>query len=627
MTGKATSKAAIISSAWKNNRVSPKVFLATTALSEFWDKDQGILFLGPWCLQYRNRSQWENLKYKVMDNPWDDRGKFYKATSYLDDFNERLLGCLTDVLNKTHGVSYDKRYWRILIGPWLFHCVHVAYDRYVRLVEALRLFPELETIVLDERSYNVPADTEEFIRFVLDDRYNLQMFSYFLRKMGHDFPAKTYPDVVQKTPSVPLLDGVRRAQKNAAKRLLHFAGESLWKMRGDRSGVGLWALGCSRVQTWALARRSNWRAIPLESNAGWSFRLTGPLFDERRRGLQLLPASTEFERVFNQFLLFSFPILYLEHYHEARNETLRIRRKIPDVIVSAANWYADENFKFYAAEASAQGSRLVAVQLGGGYGIHRYTAAERHEHRVADSYFVWGWADKRARGVQNLPSLNLSRLAAAGKTWSTRNDNGSILFVATAHIRYLFRFHSFPVGIQNREYFQWQLRFLACLSHKIFRQLRFRTYPVDYGHATREQIADQYPMIQWDNGTSFHANLKDARLAVFDHSGTSFLEALVCNIPSILFWDPRWSEVRDEAKPYFEDLRRVGILWDSPEDAAKKVEAVYEDPWTWWNEKAVQEVRRRFVDRYAFAREDWVDYWVQALEEEIALAQVPEKSG
>ena len=85
------------------------------------------------------------------------------------------------------------------------------------------------------------------------------------------------------------------------------------------------------------------------------------------------------------------------------------------------------------------------------------------------------------------------------------------------------------------------------------------------------------------------------------------------------------TEVRDEATPYFEDLRKVGILWDSPEAAAKKVTEIYDDPWSWWGSEAVQEVRKRFVDRYALARENWVDCWVKALEEEVALAKVPEK--
>lgn len=108
---------------------------------------------------------------------------------------------------------------------------------------------------------------------------------------------------------------------------------------------------------------------------------------------------------------------------------------------------------------------------------------------------------------------------------------------------------------------------------------------------------------------------------VTDHPGTSFLEGLVANVPVVAFWDPERWEVRDEAAPYFEELRRVGILWDLPEAAATKVAEVYDNPSAWWESETVQAVRRRFVDRYALAREDWVECWVKALKEEITLAR------
>src|SRR2546427_2927490 len=107
------------------------MFLATTALSEFWDKDQEILFLGSWCLRYDRRAEWESLKYQVMPCPWDDRKRFYDAAHYLDECGERILIQLTRYLNSVHGTSCSQRYWRILIGPWLIHYMHVAYDRYI----------------------------------------------------------------------------------------------------------------------------------------------------------------------------------------------------------------------------------------------------------------------------------------------------------------------------------------------------------------------------------------------------------------------------------------------------------------------------------------------------------------
>ena len=74
------------------------MFLATTALSEFWDKDQEIICLGPWCLPYDRRSEWCSLNYHVLPSPWDDRERFYKAAQYLDEGYERLLEQLAGYL-------------------------------------------------------------------------------------------------------------------------------------------------------------------------------------------------------------------------------------------------------------------------------------------------------------------------------------------------------------------------------------------------------------------------------------------------------------------------------------------------------------------------------------------------
>ena len=60
------------------------MFLATTALSEFWDPTEEMLCLGSWCLRYDRRAQWERLRYQVLPCPWDDRQRFYDAADFLD---------------------------------------------------------------------------------------------------------------------------------------------------------------------------------------------------------------------------------------------------------------------------------------------------------------------------------------------------------------------------------------------------------------------------------------------------------------------------------------------------------------------------------------------------------------
>lgn len=90
-------------------------------MPEFWDKQQSLVFLGPWCRRHDCRRDWEDLQAQTLPSPWDDREKFHAAAEYLDRRMERILQPLADYLNTQLLHSGDLRYWRILIGTWLMH--------------------------------------------------------------------------------------------------------------------------------------------------------------------------------------------------------------------------------------------------------------------------------------------------------------------------------------------------------------------------------------------------------------------------------------------------------------------------------------------------------------------------
>ena len=118
------------------------MFLATTALAEFWDTNDEIVFLGPWCLRYDRREDWEGLKYSVLQSPWTDQHQIRQAEAYCNDVIDHLLSELIPLLNQVHDTQHSHRYWRIILGPWLLYYVHALYDRYVHLKEARRSVPE-----------------------------------------------------------------------------------------------------------------------------------------------------------------------------------------------------------------------------------------------------------------------------------------------------------------------------------------------------------------------------------------------------------------------------------------------------------------------------------------------------
>ena len=65
-----------------------------------------------------------------------------------------------------------------------------------------------------------------------------------------------------------------------------------------------------------------------------------------------------------------------------------------------------------------------------------------------------------------------------------------------------------------------------------------------------------------------------------------------------MFWNPTHWELQDAAVPYFELLKSVKILHETPESAAKQMVEVWDDIPAWWQSETVQKNRKEFCDRY-----------------------------
>jgi putative transferase (TIGR04331 family) len=605
------------------------VFLATTALSEFWNKNEEILFLGNWCRRGSRRAEWEGLEYKVLPSPWDDRDRFYEAARYVDGLYERLLRNLAEYLNAVNGQSYSHRYWRIVLGPWLLHFLHQFYDRYSHLLDAFRLDPHLQTLVPELQSFLGITDAKALASVTINDGdatdyYNLQICSQILSGMGKKFPTRVPEALGQCEPAAS--DNEHFAFGTVGRWALHQAYEKIGRALlrlGCQGIVFCHMMGGSAVPLKAVPKlwRKGIRIVPFKLHVERPLSVWNPEFDSKRKGLATLPSQDEFERIFVQFLPNNFPTRYLECFPSWRTRVLQ-HCHFPAAILSAVGWYYDEEFKLFAAEAvEKKSTRLLAAQHGGGYGQLRYVPHERHEVKLADRFMVWGWANGEDRSVQNLPNPILS--ARYGRQFRKSPESDSVLFVSDENPRYVYRLQTSQIATQMEAYIEWKLRFLDAIPSMLRKQIMMRPHPavIDHPCTLQERIGCKWPEVRWDEQHDFVKLLERTRVAVIDYCGGPLLEALAANVPTLAFWDPKRWEVRDEAQPYFDDLRKVGILWDSPEAAAVKLAVVYDTVESWWASEATQDARQRFADRYALTHPDWVEPWSQALREEVSVSR------
>jgi putative transferase (TIGR04331 family) len=583
-----------------NSDVRPKeISLATTAREEFWEADKPMVFLGEWCRLYVRRAHWEQLDSKLLSSPYDRTDAIEDSYRKINQLYEQVLPLLGAALNSIHGRNHSSRYWRILIGPWLQSYLLVVYDRYVHIKHALDQYPQFTTIGLSEKSFIVPTDTLDYFCSLLEDTYNLQLFTKILKALGREFPCKETE--VSRNPLYAKLLG------------------NSWKRKALGYVVRMYAEAGAKLFKSVLLRNSYFpKTVELEligKNFGrllpsWSKSVSCPRFEndnEKRNKLRAVHIGAgEFERCVSEMLYSDMPQCFVEGYDAVGQAALKNYPRRTNAIFSANAWYNDEHFKQWAALSADDGAMLLGIQHGGIYGALGVMPSEDHETSIVDRYYTWGWdrADCKAKVIP-IPASKLMGKKVIGAD----NNKEEVLWVATSVPRYADIFQLFYPQYFS-EYLAWQKQFAKALPKDMLPEIRFRPHYENYSWGTVERLQEYIPDIRVESWkVPFQSSLDNCRLYVCDHLSTTFTEALASNKPTILFWNPATNKLRPEAQPYFNLLKNAGILFETPEAAAAAVADIYKDVETWWNAPERQQAVQAFCEKFARKSPNAMSIW------------------
>lgn len=187
--------------------------------------------------------------------------------------------------------------------------------------------------------------------------------------------------------------------------------------------------------------------------------------------------------------------------------------------------------------------------------------------------------------------------------------------VNTVFIRYSYFMQSMPVASSGYEvYLRGIFKFIHFLGERPQKLLTVRLYPHDYQNCERERFEQECPNIECYLGRkTMYEQMQESRLFIGNANGTTYLEAFVANIPSLIFWNPDQWEIRASAQPYFDKLRSAGIFHDTPESAAELVNNIYNDPIAWWQQPQIQDAKDQFCYQFARTSECWLKEWKEEL--------------
>lgn len=578
-------------------KLEKSFFIAVTGLKKFIDTSSKIVFLGSWCNKSSNTTILKNSQ--VLTSIWTD-SNVEEAYDFVETHYELTLVSLSKTLNELHKVNHSERYWRIVIGPWLFAFISMSFDRYLNLKRVKNEFSEFSTICLADESFVLAYDTKDFFALVDTDAYNLQIFTKIFESLGFTFNKKS---LINKSNSVTEIDNLLNI-KNIFNFVFFRVMQIFFKSPSviiRQSAFPLIAKLIISIKSFGKIRFLDFprlKKISLLKNPSLRDRLMQHKFN----------SEGEFETLLWKLILEEIPLCFVEGYDNFTRIANQRYGCFPRVIFTSYGWYFDEDFKLWCAAASESGTYLLGDQHGGYYGMMKRFHNESHELAVTDFYYTWGWSIKDTYSrIVPFHSSKLFRHPLLGAD----NKKFEILYVLTKRPKYLVQFDLTPDNYSLNV--QWQHRFIGSLTSRLISALRVRPHTEDSGWEVVQQLKNNFPGLIFDNSSiEFLNSLKRCRLYVTDHFSTTFLEALACNKPTLLFW-PNDDLFKEDILPYFDLLRSVGILFDSPEIAANSLVEINIDIEKWWYEPSRQNAVKKFCNQFARQKRWDAKSWVNEL--------------
>jgi putative transferase (TIGR04331 family) len=576
--------------------INRKKKLVTTALAETWPrgKDENVLFLGDWCLLYSNKKQWSKMDYELVSYHWDDRNKLYADYQYLNNYYERLIIGLKLQLNQQHGVDFSSRYWRILIGPWIAYFIQMFFDRWCSVQNAIKLSVTLETkIVKYSFEEMVPLGFGDFPKYFVSDEWNHFLYSTILA----EYSAVDCEEVVPNS-SFPLNHQVARISfkeklKRKIKTANYYSTKAISKIFGEADIVLINSF--LPITTQAKIYLENSSVVGLGYDIEWSPKKYNSSF---RNWEVELETESEFEKLTNKILPKHIPLCFIENYNTIKKTAeTKIYPKNPKLIFTLNPSYGDVS-REYIAQKTEIGAKLLAGQHGGHYGIAKWSFLEDHEIAISDKYLTYGWTQKNnPKTVPFGMRIRLKKKKLAKKRFEIKEN---ILLVTTIVPRYSYWLQSFPVAGQWLDYIKQHYIFVDSLSRDLKPKVLARIYhKADYGWDQIARWNDYSKELKIDGGKiEIEKLIRKTKIHVSSYNATTYLETFQLNIPTVIFWDPGYWELRSEAKPYFEKLSEVRIFHSTPESAAKHINEVWGDIESWWYSEKLQSVLKNFCQQY-----------------------------
>lgn len=563
------------------------IFLKINKLEKIISKKNQCLY--PW----HNKNYLNNFfknSFPVNDH-WKSLVAQKKHIRYTFNLYRKFLNEFSQELNRIHQVKYDKRYWEILIGPWLWWVLDNSNERF----SYIKYFFEnnKKTFFLNKYNFNnnqlFPKSTEQISDYYFSDEWN---FYYSYRIINTFFPHKV---ILKKKNNNSVEKKIINFQKKNNAKIINYQSEPFYFLKKITS---IHLVFCHVFSFKNLIKYFliNKFLFFNKNKKIANLLLIDNVNLETRKSILLKKGNNKYENFLCEFLKEQIPMSFIENYSSIIQQISSLPRNINKVLCTQ-ELYFDTISMFYVAEIVAKNnkkSKLHYFQHGSEYGLSNYNFNEKHEISICDFYHTWGWKNNKLKKI--LPSGNYKRTPYKCNIFNLSKKK-DILVIVRSSQKY-FRSGSSNIGLTNwLTYLQDCLNIPKYISSNQYRNLVIRMHKASRYWYHKYFFSTKYKNLIIDDGNmDISKLLKSTKFVICTYFSSLFFELINSDVPIFLIYNLKNNIVSRNAINDLRELKKNNILF---EDSKSLVNFINNNSIQhWFLDEKTQKARKNFYKKY-----------------------------
>jgi putative transferase (TIGR04331 family) len=560
---------------------------------------------------YHDLEKSSQLKYyeevEVGPNLRQTREEIINDDNFVYQKYQKYIPLLASRLNQIHNVNYDVFFWQKSLSLSLVRHITYMFDMFKMCRKSFD--PNLHDCqILSEKSYFVPRDFNEHRDFIQTTAYGQeQIFSIYINLF---YPKQyNFIDDFFHWPIVPkskkdniFLFFVNKIRRITLIKLIVKVITKLCEVRYPR--IVIIESFFSNKNLLDIILRSKGQIQPLSLKSDWNY--SSDINWNKRETISSDNGDfDQFDKFFLCTVKYCFPKIFVEDFdnlYKFYNQYFERFKKIKYIINES--WIGNNYSSIAVAILQQQGVKHI-------YNEHNYLShhflANNSKYLIplVDKFVTLGWFNDK---IINLVKGSSLYEWTHDKKYLKVHD---ILFinappaVKTPEVSAAYgHFGSFNASTNLR----FNNIFFKSLATSTLNSILFRGYPIDgfvVSHVKPQMLIYDQDFYYKEIFLKFkradyvspsaRVLMQKSRLIIVDYLSTSYLEAILANIPTIFFWNKESYPLEEAYEDFYSPLIEVGICQTDPMEAAKFIENIKENPEEWWQQTSVQNAKEKFL--------------------------------